>query len=295
MTTKLKTPIGEVFEIAAKKKLKVHPFAARFPMLDPDTLAGMTQSIQQDGQQYPAVVDQHDVLIEGRMRRHVCDELGIPLKAVRKQFATELERERFILASNKDRRMFNLDQSAALIVDRFLEEYEVASKAAQVAGAAKGGAAKGKVQATPPEAKGQTVRERFRADFGVTDHRAKLAIKLFHDGNDLLKDVVAGRLTLNQAVKALAKRNTPPKQKKEKKGGGGNGPKTGTKITSSLGPDDIDTVEGWCDDLGGMIKEMFTDADARAEAFGIMQGWAMDELQELAPADEGANGEEAAE
>src|SRR5215471_9215703 len=275
MTTKLKTPIGEVFEIAAKKKLKVHPLAARFPMLDPDTLAGMKGSIEQDGQQYPAVVDQNDVLIEGRMRRHVCDELGIPLKAVRRHFETELERERFILASNKDRRLFNLDQSAALIVDRWLEEYEAEAKAAQVAGAAKGGANKGagKVQATPPEGKGQTVRERFRTAFGVTDHRAKLAIKLFHDGNDLLKDVIAGRLTLNQAIKALAKRNTAPKQKKEKKGGGGTGQKAGTKITSALGPDDIETVENFCDDWAAQIKEMFTDADARAEAFEIVQGW----------------------
>jgi hypothetical protein len=269
-------------------------------MLDPDTLAGMKGSIERDGQLYPAVVDQHDTLIEGRMRKECCDQLGLPLKAVKRHFSDELERERFIIASNKDRRLFGLDQSAALIVDRYLEEYEALAKACQKMGAIKGGHNKGagKVQAASPEGKNPTVRERFRSDFGVTDHRAKLAIKLFHDGNNLLKDVIAGRLTLNQAIKALAKLNTAPKEKKARGGGKGTGPKTGTKITSALGPDDIETVESWCDDLAGMVKEMFTDADARAEAFGIMQAWAMDELAELVPLEQGElglNGEEGQE
>lgn len=270
-TTK-KAPAGVPQTIPANKKLKVHPLAQRFPMLDGETLNGMKLSIQLSGQQYPAILDQDGVLLDGRMRKLCCEELGVPLKTETRHFESELAREQFILASNKDRRLFGLDQSAALIVDRYFDEYETAAKKAQTAGASKGGSAKGKAgeaspQASPPQ--GNRVRERLQAEWSVSEYRAKIACKLYKEANDLLKDVIVGKLTLNAALKALQKRNAMPKKKTVVGKPGGNP----NAIQSMLGPDAIAEIEAKCEELAEWLDGQHDEPDSLNEADDVVEAY----------------------
>jgi hypothetical protein len=298
MKTTKAAPAG-VFEVPAKKKLKVHPLAARFPMLDQETLDDMKRSIGRDGQHQPGVLDEDDQLLDGRMRKSACDELGKSFLCIRREFADEDSKQRFILSINKDRRQFNHDQSAALIIDLYYEAFELEGKQAMIEGGAKGGKAKGKGSGDSPEAsdgkrqvKFPTTRERLRLELGVSDHRSKISIKLFKEAHDLLEDVINGRLTLNQAAKALAKRNTPPKQKKQGTAFGGNGPKRGHQIVSALSPEEIETVHGWVAELAAQVTGEFEDADARVEAWEIIEADVREELKAFNPPQDGQQEQE---
>lgn len=264
-------------------------------MLDADTMAAMKLSIEKTGQLYPGTIDQNRILLEGRMRKHCCDELGIPFKVQARTFATDLERERFIIASNSNRRQFGLDQNAALIVDTYFEQYEADGKAAMAEGGAKGGSAKGKGQEKSPDPSpkpSNSVRERFLAEWSVSDYRSKLAIKLFKDGHDLLEEVIAGKLTLNQAIKALQTRTKPPKKKKVVGKPDGNNK---DQILEYLSQEETEEIEDQCAEWAAWIDERFPDDGSRNEADDVVEAYFRQRKTDRQDAGAGANGEEAGE
>lgn len=56
---------------------KVHPFAARFPMLSDDEIADLAADIKANGLVYPIVLDADGQLIDGRNRLRACEIAGI--------------------------------------------------------------------------------------------------------------------------------------------------------------------------------------------------------------------------
>jgi ParB-like nuclease domain len=56
---------------------KVHPFAARFPMLPPDQLNDLAADIKAHGQVYPCMIDAQGVLLDGRNRLAACKIAGV--------------------------------------------------------------------------------------------------------------------------------------------------------------------------------------------------------------------------
>jgi len=272
-----------------------------FPMLDSETMAAMKSSIQRDGQHIPGVLDaENNELVAGRMRKQICDELGITFRYVSRKFSNEEEKRRFIFAENKDRRQFSLDQGAALIVYTYHDAYQAEAKEAMAAGGAKAAAVRGKgtgstkpSDLSPSEASkpSKGLKERFHQEWLISFNRGRSAIKLFKEAQDLLQQVINGGMTLNQAIKALAKRSAVPKKKK-----GGVGQPNGQKntIATELSPNEVIELEGQCEELADWVKERFTDTDSRSDAFERAAAYFRDERLELGGG-AGEDGQEQAE
>ncbi|WP_338677717.1 ParB/RepB/Spo0J family partition protein [Streptomyces sp. SCSIO 30461] len=57
--------------------MKIHPFADAFPMLDPDELLDLAESIKTDGLYEEIVLDTDGVLLDGRNRLAACEIAGV--------------------------------------------------------------------------------------------------------------------------------------------------------------------------------------------------------------------------
>ena len=83
------------------------------PPLSRDEFDALKQDIRDHGVKVSLVYDQHDQLVDGRHRRKVCDELGVPEEKVPKdhrRFANDEERLEYVLAANVKRRHLSLEQ-----------------------------------------------------------------------------------------------------------------------------------------------------------------------------------------
>ena len=58
-------------------EIAVHPFAARFPMLDDDDLADLAADIAANGQREPITLNLDGALIDGRNRLEACRRAGV--------------------------------------------------------------------------------------------------------------------------------------------------------------------------------------------------------------------------
>lgn len=88
----------------------VHPSAALFPMLPPDELQELADSIAANGLQQPIVM-QGDVLIDGRNRLAACRLAGVEPSMVQ----LEGDADAFILGANINRRHMGKGQRAMVV------------------------------------------------------------------------------------------------------------------------------------------------------------------------------------
>ncbi len=75
----------------------------------------LKNSIENDGQQLPIIVNQNGVILDGHTRNDICKELGInPIFEVMK-FDDEFDEKRFVITANLSRRSLNLFQKAEVL------------------------------------------------------------------------------------------------------------------------------------------------------------------------------------
>lgn len=101
--------------------LPVHPHAEIYPMLPPDEMAELAESILNDGQQQPILVGEHDgetVIVDGRNRREACRIAQVEPKY---QLVNGQDQIALIAASNLNRRHMTKSQRAMAMAMHYPE------------------------------------------------------------------------------------------------------------------------------------------------------------------------------
>jgi hypothetical protein len=189
-------------------KYRVHPVAAMFPLLTGAALDELRVSIAANGQIYPAVAER-DVLLDGRNRALICEQLGIELKV--EQYRDTLDPAEFIRLSNIDRRHLSEDQHVQIAerIRRWQIEQENAAKKATGKSADGKAGGRGKRNLTQKSESGFRDRNRrstagqLAADAKTSRYKAEQAIAVGKHSPVLADQVVKGEVTLADAHKEV--------------------------------------------------------------------------------------------
>ncbi len=98
---------------------KTHPVAEMFPLLPPDELNAMVESIRQIGQRTPITLGPDGTLWDGRNRLIACQTAGVT--PVFEMVGDDVDPVAVILAANVHRRHMDKDTRRALVA-RLREE-----------------------------------------------------------------------------------------------------------------------------------------------------------------------------
>lgn len=92
---------------------EIHPEADRYPMLSPEELEALADSIATDGLDKPIDLDAFGVLVDGRNRLAACDLADVePDFIVHPELDTHAKVARFVRRANTNRRNMNTGQKA---------------------------------------------------------------------------------------------------------------------------------------------------------------------------------------
>ena len=226
--------------------MKVHPFAAKFPMMEGEPFDELVESIRQHGLADP-VVRKNGLILDGRNRVAACEKAGAKVRFVEYD-DSKMSIIDYIGIHNLQRRNLTDDQRAMLVL--IWRDYEAdEGKKRRLEGARKGRATRTKqakismnsLRAKTPYANsesdesddGLTEEENMQNTAGVADvgkkkqaprARTKMAkragvsesrvrraekIKKHRRGKSLEKDVISGKKTI-----AAAEKETTPKKKR---------------------------------------------------------------------------------
>ena len=95
------------------KILEVHPFAARFPLMNDEELADLAEDIKTNGLKEAIVIDCDGTLIDGRNRRAACKLAGVEPATI--ELNSGQDPVAFISSRNLKRRNLSRGQQAMLI------------------------------------------------------------------------------------------------------------------------------------------------------------------------------------
>ncbi len=120
-----------------KMKMKVHPFAAKFPLITGKRFDELVESIRKHGLQDP-VVRKDGLILDGRNRIAACEKAGVDVRY--KEYGGKLLLVDYIGIHNMDRRDLTKDQRSMLAVNWYeAAERETGAKR-KAEGRRKGGA-----------------------------------------------------------------------------------------------------------------------------------------------------------
>jgi hypothetical protein len=94
------------------KLIKVHPYAARFPLMSDEELQELADDIKENGLKEPIVKDADGTLVDGRNRSAACKLLGIEPESIELNGDDAVA---FIVSRNLKRRNLNRGQQAMLV------------------------------------------------------------------------------------------------------------------------------------------------------------------------------------
>lgn len=110
-------------------ELKVNPeYEAILPKLLPEEFESLKNSIKEDGQLYPIIVNQDGIILDGHHRFKACKELGITPKIEVRTFSDKLEEKKFVIEVNLKRRHLLPFQRAEMGMVLLEVEEELARK-----------------------------------------------------------------------------------------------------------------------------------------------------------------------
>jgi len=198
--------------------LKVHPYAELLPMMRPSEYSRFKTSIELEGQ-LETVVLFEELLLDGRNRRQVCHELGIPVR-VRHFQGTADAALLYVISANQHRRDLSKPQRAAVATDLMpmmsgdINQKRIARLRKTLA-AKKDGECLLKIANTQNTADKVVSARAIAADLmGVSSAYVGRAIQLKRESPELFSKVRAGSLTISGALKQLAEAEEPNLTKK---------------------------------------------------------------------------------
>ncbi len=202
--------------------MKVHPFAARFPLIKGKLFNKLVEDIRKDGLLKPVVRNKNEEILDGRNSVMACEKAGREIQF--EEYDGPLSAVSYIIKCNLLRRDLTVDQHIALtLISHEASERESAKK--RMAEGGRKGAAATKKKALPEkqgrafsegdESEGDTIAvgkkkrvrlvERIAALGGPDVKRYGIEqmqrIKKHPKGSRLEKEVISGDKTIKEAMK----------------------------------------------------------------------------------------------
>ncbi|MBM3910967.1 MAG: hypothetical protein FJ356_04905, partial [Thaumarchaeota archaeon] len=177
------------------------PYDHLLPPLTRTEYAALTESIKEQGQMYPIVVNEENEILDGHHRYRICKELGITPKVVTRNYADKKLEKQFVIGSNLLRRQMNDFQKVESII-WFLKEEQEDAKQRQLAGTF-----------VSIDAKGRSA-ERIASRIGVSLPTFERARKIIESGDSVfIKKCRESKITIwnayNQILVKQRKLKTP--------------------------------------------------------------------------------------
>jgi hypothetical protein len=186
--------------------MKHHPIADVWPMMDEDKLRELADDIQKNGQLVPVWLYEGKIL-DGRNRYAACKIAGVEPKT--KDYTGD-EPTAFAVAMNDRRRHMNKGALAAVAAE--LEPHFAADAKRRQIRRPKSESVVEKVpQQTPRKA-----REEAAASVGVNDRYVSDAKKVKQEAPEVFERLKAGKITLQDAKREVAKKPTDDWRKDER-------------------------------------------------------------------------------
>ena len=111
---------------AEEAKYKIHPVAAMFPMMADDELNELAADIKTNGQQFPIIRDDDEVVLDGRNRLEACRRADVEPKFA--ALANGQDPVAFIMSANIERRSLNQGQRAMITAMAYPEKASIGGK-----------------------------------------------------------------------------------------------------------------------------------------------------------------------
>jgi ParB/RepB/Spo0J family partition protein len=163
------------------------------PKLSDVEYEALKQSIKDDGQQMPIIVNEQRVILDGHHRYKACRELGLEPKTAIVTFKTKDEERLFVINTNLNRRQLSLYQRAALA----LKKKPVLAKLAKE---------------NMRQVKVSRIRETLHVDdtlakdAGVSKEVLYRVERIEKEGSEELKELArGGKLSINRAYALIGK------------------------------------------------------------------------------------------
>lgn len=190
---------------ASTEKLKFHWFAERFPTMDDEGIANLAKDIQAQGQQFPIILDQDGLGIDGRNRAIACALVGVEPLTQWRHFKGDAEVIRFIWSANSERRHLTSSQKAVLSLEMLpaLEE-EARERKRQHGGTAPGRSKDHSVNSLTECSDADNEGKAAQAAAAITGTNRQYisdAKRLQTEAPELLERVRVGELSIPAAVR----------------------------------------------------------------------------------------------
>lgn len=190
--------------------MKHHPIADVWPMMDESKLQELADDIRKNGQLVPVWLYEGKIL-DGRNRWAACQIAGVEPKT--KEYTGD-EPTAFAVAMNDRRRHMNKGALAAVAAE--LEPHFAAdAKRRQAEQARRNQPQAQKVEKIPPIEKSKA-REEAAKSVGVNDRYVSDAKKVKQEAPEVFEKLKAGKITLQDAKREVAKKPTDDWRKDER-------------------------------------------------------------------------------
>lgn len=177
-----------------KPRISISPeYSGIVPKLSGAEYEALKQSIKDDGQLLPIIVNEEGVILDGHHRYKACLELGLELKTARTEFNTKNEEMLFVINTNLNRRQLNSYKRAVLAL----------KKKPLLAKTAKENIRQAKVSRIRETLH---VDERLAKDAGVSKEVLYRVERIEKQGSEELKELASsGQLSINRAYALIGK------------------------------------------------------------------------------------------
>jgi len=145
-------------------------------------LNALRESMREDGQQVPIIVNKNGVILDGHTRFGICKELKIDPIYETKSFENENDERKYVIITNLSRRHLNLAQRAYLVFAWWEKEVKVSRKAGQI----KGGKARRGVGKYAGKTNGK-LQKTLGKMLGTSPHSAWRLMKIFQKADERTK------------------------------------------------------------------------------------------------------------
>lgn len=187
-----------------------HPATALIPPCRDEEYGALKKDIETNGQQEPIVLHEGTIL-DGLTRYRACTELGIEPKFIKYAGASA---EDYVISKNLHRRHLTPSQLAAIAARLIAPYSDEAAKRMRLGKGPDNSGGRARKNPRPSLAEGLSQRPRdiLARKFGVSKTLIQDALRLMRSGPELLVDVIAGKHSLSQALRAIGpahNSNTP--------------------------------------------------------------------------------------
>lgn len=162
-------------------------------------LNALRESLREDGQLVPIVVNNNGVILDGHTRFGICQELKIDPIYETKSFENENDERKYVIITNLSRRHLSLAQRAYLVFAWWEKEIKISRKAGQI----KGGKARRGVGKYAGKTNGK-LQKTLGKMLGATPHTAWSLMKIFQKADEETKQRLReGEITIASAYNTV--------------------------------------------------------------------------------------------